>query len=317
MYKLVIIKLLFNFFYTVNNTESIRQQAFDKLMQYIVCPVSHTKLHFDTDNMTLESENSYTYKIENYIPVMLHAGISNKFDYAEHYAKDAELFDYFEKRSGGTEHDERRVKEYILSKIPNSAQTILDVGCGRAWIAEKLIAKKNFICSLDISITNPDKALSLYPAKNHAAVVADALQLPFSDNTFDCVVSSEVIEHIEKPEKFIAELFRCVKPGGSLIITTPYKEEIKYYLCIHCNKPTPVNAHLHSFDEEKLKNLYTAPDCEKFEWFTFGNKLLLHLRTHVILKFFPFWLWKLKDSFFNLLLNKQSHILAIYKKSNE
>ena len=317
MYKLVFIKLLFNFFCNLSKIDTIRQKGFDKLMHYIVCPTTHSKLHFDADNMTLQSEKGYTYKVNNYIPVMLNTGKSKNFDYANHYAKDAELFDYFEKRSGGTEHDENRVKEYILSKIPNSAETILDVGCGRAWIAEKLITKKNFICSLDISFINPDKALSLYPAENHSAVVADALQLPFKDNSFDCIISSEVIEHVEKPDNFIAELFRCVKPGGSLIITTPYKEVIKYYLCIHCNKPTPINAHLHSFDEEKLKNLYTAPDLEKFEWHSFGNKVLLHLRTHVILKYFPFWLWKLIDSSFNLLINKQVHILAIYKKSNE
>jgi ubiquinone/menaquinone biosynthesis C-methylase UbiE len=285
-------------------------------MNFIICPLTHSPLIPDSEYKTLKNENGYTFEIKNFIPVLLSDQEKHDFDYATHYAKDAELFDYFEERSGGTEHDERRVREYILSKIPLSAKTVLDVGCGRAWIAKELINQKDFVCSLDISLTNPDKALELYPSENHAGLVADALNLPFADNSFDCIVTSEVIEHIEEADKFIAELFRCVKPGGKLIITTPYKEIIKYYLCIHCNKPTPVNAHLHSFDEKKLETLYSGNDLAGFEWHSFGNKVLLHLRAHVILKFFPFWLWKLKDSMANFFINKRAHILAIYTKKN-
>jgi hypothetical protein len=40
------------------------------------------------------------------------------FNYIDHYKKDAEEFDYFEERKGATAHDERRVREFIISKIP-------------------------------------------------------------------------------------------------------------------------------------------------------------------------------------------------------
>ncbi len=317
MYKLVLIKLLFIFFLAIlRKNTNIEQKSLDKLMEYIVCPFSHSNLKLDSDNRALKSGKGYNFEIKNNIPILLAEPANSDFNYAEHYSKDAELFDYFERRTAGTEHDERRVREYILSKIPSSARTVLDVGCGRAWIAKELINNKDFICSLDISYTNPAHALELYPSDNHSAVVADALALPFRDNSFDCIVSSEVIEHIEEPERFITELFRCLKPNGKLIITTPYKEVIQYHLCIHCNKPTPVNAHLHSFDENKLKILYKGKDLANFEWFAFGNKALLHLRTHIVLKYFPFWFWKLKDNFFNMFINKRAHILAIYTKHN-
>ncbi len=282
----------------------------------MICPVSRSSLFFDSDNMTLENEKGYKFQVKNYIPVLLSDDNRGEFDYIEHYSRDAELFDYFEERTGGTEHDERRVREYVLSEIPRSALTVLDVGCGRGWIAEKLTSGKEIVCSLDISFKNTDKVLDKYPSENHAAVVADALHLPFRDSSFDCVVASEVIEHTKSPDLFIKELFRCVKPGGKLIITTPYKEEIRYYLCIHCNKPTPVNAHLHVFDEHKLRELYTENDLADFRWIAFGNKALMHLRMHVFLKYFPFKLWKLKDDIANLLINKRAHILAVYTKSN-
>jgi ubiquinone/menaquinone biosynthesis C-methylase UbiE len=238
----------------------------------------------------------------------------SSFNYIEHYKKDAVEFDYFEEKKGATAHDERRVREYIISKVPKEINSILDVGCGNGWVAKEFLPKGKQVYSLDISATNPAKAKKLYPDKNHFGITADSFQLPFSDNSFDCVIASEIIEHVVDPPEFIKELFRVVKNGGRLIITTPYKEKLIYYLCIHCNHKTSANAHIHSFDEKKLENLYKENDLESFNFETFGNKYLIFLRTYVILQFFPFWLWKLKDKFANLIANKPAHIICIYKK---
>ena len=240
----------------------------------------------------------------------------NDFNYIEHYKKDATDFNYFEERKGATAHDERRVREYIISKVSKSIGSILDVGCGRAWVADHFLPKDVNVFSLDISETNPAKAVKLYPSEKHFAIAADSFHLPFADGSFNCVIASEIIEHTVDPAKFIIELFRVVKKGGQLIITTPYKEKIIYYLCIHCNKKTPANAHLHSFDEKKLEELYAGDDLGEFTYNTFGNKLLIFLRTYSILQFFPFWFWKLKDKFVNIILNKPIHIICVYKKKS-
>ena len=236
------------------------------------------------------------------------------FNYIDHYKKDAVEFDYFEERKGATEHDERRVREYIISKIPKGVNSILDVGCGKGWVAKEFLPKGKTVVSLDISVTNPSIVKKLYPNPKHFAITADSFHLPFNNESFDCVIASEIIEHVFDPEGFVKELFRVVKKGGSLIITTPYKEKIVYYLCIHCNQKTPANAHIHSFDEKKLESLYSGNDFESFEYETFGNKILLFLRTYVILQFFPLWLWKLKDKFFNWIIKKPAHIICVYKK---
>ncbi len=238
----------------------------------------------------------------------------DKFNYLEHYQTDAEEFNYFEERRGATEHDERRVHEYIISTIPKDVKSILDVGCGSAWIAKYYVKKNVNVYSLDISTINPVKALKKYPATNHFGITADSYSLPFLDNSFDCLVASEIIEHVLYPDKFIAELMRVVKPKGELIITTPYKEVLRYSLCIHCNKKTPINAHINSFDEKKLESLYKGNDLNYVKWKTFGNKLLIFLRTYVVLKFLPFSLWKIKDKAANLLYNKPVHIIMTYGK---
>jgi len=240
----------------------------------------------------------------------------NDFNYIEHYKNDATDFNYFEDRKGATAHDERRVREYIISKISKSVESILDVGCGRAWVAKHYLPKGVNVYSLDISVTNPAKAIEIYPSVNHDGIVGDSFHLPFTGESIDCIIASEIIEHVINPAALVKELFRVVKKDGELIITTPYKEKIIYYLCIHCNQKTPTNAHLHSFDETKLEGLFSENGLEEFSYNTFGNKLLIFLRTYSILQFFPFWLWRLKDKFANLIFNKSIHIICVYKKKS-
>lgn len=236
------------------------------------------------------------------------------FDYLTHYKTDADEFNYFEKRIGATEHEERRVREVIISQVPKNVKTVLDVGCGSGWVAKEFLQKNKKVISLDISKSNPQKVKQLYPFQNHFQVVADSFKLPFESNTIDCVIASEIIEHVVDPKSFLKELFRVVSENGSLIISTPYKEKLRYVLCIHCNKKTPVNAHLHSFDEYALKELYKEKDLKKFTSIIFGNKALIFLRTHVLLKIFPLSLWLAVDWLVNKIYNKPLHIVCVYKK---
>jgi ubiquinone/menaquinone biosynthesis C-methylase UbiE len=233
-----------------------------------------------------------------------------------HYKKDAEEFDYFEERTGATEHSERRLREYILSMIPSSANSILDIGSGSAWLAKAFVGKNVFVCSTDATIVNTSKALENYPSEFHAAVVADAFMLPFADNSFDCVVAAEIIEHVVDPKKFVQELMRVLSPRGVLIVSTPYKEVIRYALCVHCNQKTPLNSHLHSFDESKLRDLYDRATLDSFAWKAFNNKLLLFARTFIVLQYFPFALWKFTDSVASAVFNKRVNIITTATKKS-
>lgn len=52
--------------------------------------------------------------------------------------------------------------------------------------------------------------------------VADAHDLPFPDQSFEQIVTSEVIEHLHTPTKAVQEMARVLKPGGRLILTAPF-----------------------------------------------------------------------------------------------
>ncbi|MCX7736357.1 MAG: class I SAM-dependent methyltransferase [Candidatus Kapabacteria bacterium] len=301
------------------NSEKVTKDFSEFIFNEISKTGIYTEFVYDRGNGFFIDKKNNKYEIKSSIGYFINDKSQKNdnegsFDYLTHYQKDAEEFDYFEERRGETAHDERRLREYILSLIPNNVQTILDAGCGRAWVAEYFCPKGVNVCSLDVAPKNVEKAKKLYDYPNHSGIVSDLLNLPFPDNFFDCIICSEVIEHIIEPQSLVNELFRCLKIGGFLILSTPYKEKISYTLCIHCNQKTPINAHLHSFDEIVLLNFFKKLKTEEMKYYLFGNKFLQYIRHHVLLKYFPFGFWKIFDKFFNLIYKKPTHIVLKIKK---
>jgi len=296
-----------------------------QLLRCIKCNNKSLEISENKDELIcLDCKQSYP--IQNEVPNLfkpdeqseifqseIHKKQGTEFKYKEHYQQDAIDFDYFQVRDSGTEHSERRVREFIFAQAPKNPKRILDVGCGKAWVAEMFCPTAGEVISMDISYTNVGKALEKYPFKNHFGVVADAFNLPFRENSFDCIVASEIIEHVVHPDKFIENLIRILKPGGILLVTTPYKEKLHYNLCIHCNKLTPDHAHIHSFDENKLAGLYTKSDVS-FAYKTFVNKVLMHLRTHIFLHFLSFKLWRFIDKVANTIYKAPATIFVKWEK---
>ncbi len=282
------------------------------IYQFLVSPETKQQLYFNKTTSSLISDEG-SFEIRDGIPILLPN--KDNLKYIEHYQKDAEYFDYFEARFPETHSEEERIYQYVLSRIPPKAKFIADIGCGNGWLARRLLNLDRIIVSIDVSFRNVSRVLKLYPDENHFGIVADGYFLPFRDNTFDCVVASEVIEHLEEPQKFVGELLRIVAPNGKVILTTPYKEKIRYTLCIHCNKPTPWNAHLHSFDEYKFKNiLQDIGLIDKWSYRKFGNSLVQYLRLYRFLKIVPFKLWKIMDSFLNLFFKPKHLLIEIIKR---
>ena len=64
------------------------------------------------------------------------------------------------------------------------------------------------------------KKLRYLRATNSLRVSGSAFELPFKDAVFDCVIHSQLIEHLPFEKKLFTELARIIKPGGQLIIGT-------------------------------------------------------------------------------------------------
>ena len=99
--------------------------------------------------------------------------------------------------------------------LNNGELNILNVGAGG-----ELSARINKLHNANV--TNIDIDLNKQPC-----VVADITNLPIvSDSRFDVVFILEVLEHVNQPDKAVREIFRILKPGGSVVASTPFMLEI-------------------------------------------------------------------------------------------
>jgi len=98
-------------------------------------------------------------------------------------------------------------------------EDILDVGCGSGTIVKRLLKREKKAIGIDIGKKFVDFCQSKY--KSAIFCEADAQFLPFSSECFDTIVCSEVMEHLENPEKALKEFNRVLRPRGKLILTTP------------------------------------------------------------------------------------------------
>lgn len=289
--------------------------------QLLIHPVRKTKLILDeAQNCMTDETYQETFPIIKGVPVLLpkreEQQAEQAFDYREHYEEDAKSYDYFSDWEPGQQEESRRLRAHILKAIPKQAAWILDVGCGGGWLANALCPKGQKVISSDISTTNPIKARETNPSPLHFGLVADVFSLPIKKDSINCIVASEIIEHVPDPKAFIAALYEVLAPGGTLIITTPYNEKIQQSLCVHCNHLTPHNAHLHSFTRKKIESL-TPAEAVGVRSAIFNSKALVLLRLHLLLRVLPFSLWNIVDKIMLKLSGKKALrlMLVLQKKT--
>ena len=231
-------------------------------------------------------------------------------DHTAHYQRDAEQFDYFAPRSGADLDAERRIQQAVLAMLPDvAAMRVLDLGSGNGWtLAHPRLRASALLVCVDLGVANLRTLRRRFPAAQ--LVAADAARLPFRPASFDRVVASEILEHVNDPEDVLRQIHHVLVAGGRLIASTPYRETLRYSLCIHCNQPTPVNAHVHSFDEHALLSLLAAAGFHRPEFFTFLNKALVFLRISQLLRALPWRLWRLIDRMSNFVLKKPQGIVV-------
>ncbi|HLI95341.1 MAG TPA: class I SAM-dependent methyltransferase [Candidatus Baltobacteraceae bacterium] len=96
--------------------------------------------------------------------------------------------------------------------------TVLECGCGAGRFTEILLERGAFVTSIDLSAAVEANKANFPIGPSHRIAQADILSLPFAEESFDAVLCLGVIQHTPNPEKTIAQLFRRVKPGGTLVI---------------------------------------------------------------------------------------------------
>lgn len=113
----------------------------------------------------------------------------------------------------------RSVEAKHLSEV-KLLRPILDVGCGWGEFAEAFGVKIDM--GVDLAPRDLYAAAKGKMYKNLA--LADARSLPFADNSYSSIFSISTFEHITETPSLLKEMFRVLKPGGTLAITMETKD---------------------------------------------------------------------------------------------
>ncbi len=113
----------------------------------------------------------------------------------------------------------------------HSDQKVLDIGCG----------KKPYVKYFSCKYTGLDPYREVKPD-----IIANAWEIPVSENSFDGIIFNQSLEHIEKTAETILEIKRVLKPGGSCIITVPQTMKI------HSLPLSSQNSEYNNFDKANI-----------------------------------------------------------------
>ena len=110
--------------------------------------------------------------------------------------------------------------DVLRSKLPAGAQ-VLDVGCGNGVISRSLGEKGFNVQGVDVSPKAIERARSLNKFSNVKFDVVSAEQLVANGQQYHAVICSEVLEHLNEPNKLLKVLHEILKEDGVLIVTVP------------------------------------------------------------------------------------------------
>lgn len=161
-------------------------------------------------------------------------------------------------------------KSFILSKETK----ILDISCGTGELLKELQGKAQ-LTGVDFSEEMLEKARGKL-AKDVELKQADVHELPFKENTFDIVISTEAFHHYYDQEKAVKEMMRVTKKGGKLMISDiNFFSKVIHYLfekiepgCVKVNSKKEM---YELFKKAGLKNI-TQKRSFLFAVLTIGEK---------------------------------------------
>ncbi|PCI36535.1 MAG: hypothetical protein COB53_09235 [Elusimicrobia bacterium] len=136
---------------------------------------------------------------------------------------------------------------YAFAKSYIQGARVLDLACGEGYGSRLLADTAATVIGLDIDEAVIAAAEKKYARDNLRFQTGDMTALPFDDLAFDVVVCYEAIEHINKQEKCIDEIYRVLAVGGILLVSSPNAKLSK--------KEAPNPFHLREMDERQLRDL--------------------------------------------------------------
>ncbi|MGH7246141.1 MAG: class I SAM-dependent methyltransferase [Candidatus Levyibacteriota bacterium] len=167
----------------------------------------------------------------------------------------------------------------VGSLIPFTPRKILDVGCASGWFLSNIAKKYPKAKCFGIDIY---KEAVLYGKKRYPKMSfrqADGHRIPFANNSFDLVICTEVLEHVENPNQMLLEIKRVLSEKGVAIIELDSASILfttVWFLWTKIHGKVWKHAHLHSFNPKKLERLLknSGFEIKRKQTFTWGMAMV-------------------------------------------
>lgn len=182
---------------------------------------------------------------------------------------------------------------------------VLDAGCGLGRHLRQLATVPGLrIFGIDRSagaLSATMKSMEDMPyalSKDYLVSVADINRLPFADASFDCIICSEVLEHIPDHKNAIKEMDRILKPQGTLVVSVPryFAERICWFISREYYNEE--GGHIRIYRKKQLHKMLTG---QGFKCWKINYKHALHS---------PYWWLKCLVG----LKNEENLMVKYYKK---
>ncbi len=141
---------------------------------------------------------------------------------------------------------------YAICRECVSGARVLDLGSGEGYGTGLLGERASYVTGLDVDADSVAAAQARHGVDGRVIFkVGSAHDLPFPDASFDVVVSFEMIEHVDRQERVIAEVRRVLKPGGLFVVSTPSREVYNQF-------KAPNEFHVKELDQGEFAELLGA-----------------------------------------------------------
>ena len=174
---------------------------------------------------------------------------------------------------------------YLAAADLCHGKKVLDIASGEGYGSDILSKTAREVVGVDICESAVDQARKKYVSGNLTFACGDAYSIPFPDGTFDCAVSFETIEHLEQPDRLLAEIKRVLAPDGFLILSSPNKKAFDRRN--HC---------------ENGENIYHKKEMENAELIALAKQFFQNIEVFS------------QDSFFNSLITGQNSVMHYFVK---
>ena len=147
----------------------------------------------------------------------------------------------------------------LLDLLPRGRSTVLEIGARDGYHTRLLTQMFDAVTTIDLS-------KPLFDIPRVTPLKGNVTQLSFPDRSFDCVLCSEVLEHVHDVEKAAREIARVAK--YEVLIGVPYMQDLRMarLTCSECGMVNPPFGHVNTFDADRLTQLFPEFSAEAVHW---------------------------------------------------